>query len=116
MAVDPNLQMTLGRLQLRAGRTADALPILERVAAQAPWAAEPLVLLYEAYATSGKIDEAEKALIGAAQINPRYWAQLGQFYERRQQVGRRGRRLRRGAEGHAPAQSRRADSPGRRRC
>ena len=82
MAVDPNLQMTLGRLQLGAGRTAEAVPILERVAAQAPWAAEPLVLLYEAYATSGKLDQAEEALIGAAQINPRYWAQLGQFYER----------------------------------
>ena len=85
MAVDPNLQMTLGRLQLRAGRTAEALPILERVAAQAPWAAEPLVLLYEAYASSGKFEEAEKALIGAADINPRYGAQLGQFYERRNQ-------------------------------
>ena len=82
MAVDPNLQMTLGRLQLGAGRPADAVPILERVAAHAPWAAEPLVLLYEAYATSGKLDQAEEALIGAAQINPRYWAQLGQFYER----------------------------------
>ena len=83
MAVDPNLQMTLGRLQLRAGRTADALPILERVATQAPWAAEPRLLLHEAYASSGKIDEAEAALLEAAQINPRYWAQLGQFYERR---------------------------------
>jgi len=83
MAVDPNLQMTLGRLQLRAGKTADAVPILERVAAQAPWAAEPLVLLYEAYAASGKVDEAEAALLGAAQISPRYWAQLAQFYERR---------------------------------
>lgn len=83
MAVDPNLQMTLGRLQLRAGKTAEAVPILERVSAQAPWAAEPLVLLYEAYATSGKLDQAEEALLGAAQINPRYWAQLGQFFERR---------------------------------
>lgn len=82
MAVDANLQMTLGRLQLRAGRTADAVPLLERVAAQAPWAAEPLLLLHEAYVSSGKIEEAEKALVGAAQINPRYWAQLGQFYER----------------------------------
>ncbi len=85
MAVDPNLQMTLGRLQLRAGRTADAVPVLERVAAQAPWAAEPLLLLYEAYATGGKLDDAETALVGAAQINPRYWPQLAQFYERRNQ-------------------------------
>lgn len=83
MAVDPNLQMTLGRLHLRAGRTAEAIPILERVATQAPWAAEPLVLLFEAYATAGKFDEAEKAMIGAAEINPRYFVQLGQYYERR---------------------------------
>ena len=82
MATDPNLQMTLGRLQLRAGRAEDAVPILERVAAQAPWAAEPLLLLYDARLAIGKLDEAEEALVGAAQINPRYLAQLGQFYER----------------------------------
>lgn len=83
MAVDPNLQLLLGRLQLRAGRTDDAVPILERVAAQAPWAAEPLLLLHEAHVAGGKLDEAEQALLGAAQIDPRYWAQLGQFFERR---------------------------------
>jgi Flp pilus assembly protein TadD len=33
MLVDPNLQMTLGRLQLRAGRALEAVAILERVAA-----------------------------------------------------------------------------------
>src|SRR5687768_10712751 len=38
MATDPNLQMTLGRLQLRAGKADVAVPILERVSAQAPWA------------------------------------------------------------------------------
>ena len=82
MATDPNLQMTLGRLQLRAGRADAAVPILERVAAQAPWAAEPLLLLYEAKIAAGKLDEAEEALVAAAQINPRHLAQLGQFYER----------------------------------
>lgn len=82
MATDPNLQMTLGRLQLRAGRAEAAVPILERVAAQAPWAAEPLLLLYDARIALSKLDEAEAALVGAAQINPRYLAQLGQFYER----------------------------------
>ncbi len=82
MATDPNLQMTLGRLQLRAGRAEVAVPILERVATQAPWSAEPLLLLHDAKVTLGKLDEAEKALVGAAQINPRYLAQLGQFYER----------------------------------
>ena len=82
MATDPNLQMTLGRLQLRAGRAEVAVPILERVSAQAPWAAEPLLLLYDAKIALGRLDEAEDALVGAARINPRYLAQLGQFYER----------------------------------
>jgi len=82
MATNPNLQMTLGRLQLRAGKADAAVPILEKVAQQVPWAAEPLVLLYEAQATLGRIDDAGQTLLAAAQINPRYWATLGQFYER----------------------------------
>lgn len=82
MATNPNLQMTLGRLQLRAGKADVAVPILEKVAQQVPWAAEPLILLYEAQATLGRMDEAAQSLLGAAQINPRYWQTLGQFYER----------------------------------
>ena len=82
MATNPNLQMTLGRMHLRAGHAAFAVPILEKVVQQVPWAAEPLVLLYEAQATLGRIDDAGQALLAAAQINPRYWATLGQFYER----------------------------------
>lgn len=82
MATNPNLQMTFGRLQLRAGKADLAVPILEKVAQQVPWAAEPLVLLYEAQATLGRIDDAGQTLLAAAQINPRYWATLGQFYER----------------------------------
>jgi predicted Zn-dependent protease len=83
MATNPNLQMTLGRLHLRAGKADVAVPILERVAAQVPWAAEPLILLYEAQIAQGKLDEAEQSLVQAAEVNPRYFAQLGQFYERR---------------------------------
>lgn len=82
MATNPNLQMTLGRLQLRAGRVDLAVPILERVAAQAPWSPQPLLLLYEAQVSQGKLDEAEQSLVKAAEIDPRYFAQLGQFYER----------------------------------
>lgn len=85
VATNPNLQMTLGRLQLRAGKADVAVPILEKVAQQVPWAAEPLVLLYEAQTTLGRIDDAGKTLLAAAQINPRYWATLGQFYERQDQ-------------------------------
>jgi tetratricopeptide (TPR) repeat protein len=82
MATNPNLQMTLGRLHLRAGKPELAVPILEKVAQQAPWAAEPLLLLYEAQISQGKINEAEQSLIQAAELNPRYSAQLAQFYER----------------------------------
>jgi predicted Zn-dependent protease len=82
MATNPNLQMTLGRLQLRAGKADLAIPILEKVAQQAPWAAEPLLLLYEAQIAVGKLTEAEQSLVQAAEVNPRYFAQLGQFYER----------------------------------
>jgi tetratricopeptide (TPR) repeat protein len=81
-ATNPNLLMTLGRLQLRAGKADLAVPILEKVAQQVPWAAEPLVLLYEAQTTLGRLDDAGETLLAAAQINPRYWPTLGQFYER----------------------------------
>jgi tetratricopeptide (TPR) repeat protein len=87
MATNPNLQMTLGRLQLRAGKPELAVPILEKVVQQAPWAAEPLVLLYEAQATQGKFDDAERSLIQAAEVNPRYYSSLGQFYERQGKWG-----------------------------
>jgi tetratricopeptide (TPR) repeat protein len=83
MATNPNLQMTLGRLHLRSGKADVAVPILEKVAQQVPWAAEPLILLYEAQATLGRLDEAGETLLAAAQINPRYWQTLGQFHERR---------------------------------
>jgi predicted Zn-dependent protease len=82
MMTNPNLQMTLGRLELRAGKPEIAVPILEKVAQQAPWAAEPLLLLYEAQASQGKLDEAEQALVQASEVNPRYLSTLGQFYER----------------------------------
>jgi tetratricopeptide (TPR) repeat protein len=82
MATNPNLQMTLGRLHLRDGKADLAVPILERVAAQVPWSPQPFLLLYEAQLSRGKLEEAEQSLVQAAEIDPRYYAQLGQFYER----------------------------------
>ena len=81
MATNPNLQLTLGRLHLRDGKADVALPILEKVAQQVPWAAEPFVYLFEAQRALGRVDEAGESLLAAAQINPRHWAALGQFYE-----------------------------------
>jgi len=71
-----------GGVDVGAGQADVAVPILEKVAQQAPWAAEPLLLLYEAQVSQGKLDEAEQSLVQAAEINPRYFAQLAQFYER----------------------------------
>ena len=85
MATNPNLQMTLGRLQLRAGKAGAAIPILEKVAQQAPWSPQPLLLLHEAQITEGKLEEAERSLAQAAEIDPRYYSSLGQFYERQGQ-------------------------------
>ncbi len=82
MATDPNLQMSFGRLQIRAGRAAQAVPVLERVAAQVPWSAEPLALLAEARSLTGQLDGAAEALQAAAEINPRYWAPLAELYDR----------------------------------
>ena len=82
MATDPNLQMTLGRLHLRSGHADQAVPILERVVAQAPWAAEPWALLAEAQSTLGRLDDAAESLRSAADISPRYWAVLGDLYDR----------------------------------
>ena len=82
MATDPNLQMTLGRHQLRAGRAKDAIPVLERVAAQVPWAGEPLALLAEARLAIGQVNEAVEALEAAAEISPRYAVSLADVYER----------------------------------
>lgn len=85
MATNPNLQMTLGRLQLRAGEYDVAIPILEKVAQQAPWSPQPLLLLHEAQMMDGRVDDAERSLAQAAEIDPRYFSSLGQFYERQGQ-------------------------------
>lgn len=82
MATNPNLQMTLGRLQLRAGKAALAIPILEKVAQQAPWSPQPLLLLHEAQLAEDRVDDAERSLTQAAEIDPRYFAPLAQFLER----------------------------------
>ena len=106
--------MTLGRLQLRAGKADLAVPILEKVAAQAPWSPQPLLLLYEAQISQGKFDEAEQSLVQAAEINPRYFAQLGQFYERQGKWADSAAAVRRSDRQLAPAQPRPADSLRRR--
>jgi len=81
MATNPNLQMTLGRLHLMSGKADLAVPILERVVAQAPWAAQPLLLLHQAQLALDRFEDAERSLVTAAEVDPRYYQSLGQFYE-----------------------------------
>lgn len=82
MATDLNLQVALGRLQLRAGRHGDAVGTLEKVTSQAPFAAEPYALLAEALSGAGELGRASTALAQAAEINPRYYEPLADLYER----------------------------------
>lgn len=82
MATDLSLQIAYGRLLLRSGQTDEAITALEAVASQAPYVAEPFVLLAEARTSQGRMFEAAEALAQAAQINPRYYVSLGDLYER----------------------------------
>jgi tetratricopeptide (TPR) repeat protein len=82
VATDLSLQVTLGRLHMRSGEPAKAIPILETVVAQMPFATEPYTLLAEARLAVGRMDEAAEVLAVAAQMNPRHYSALGELYER----------------------------------
>ncbi|MGH9176498.1 MAG: tetratricopeptide repeat protein [Vicinamibacterales bacterium] len=82
VATDLNLQLTLARLHLRAGRADRAVPILESIVSQAPFATEPYTLLAEARLSLGRTDAAIEALQMAAELNPRHYVSLGELYER----------------------------------
>jgi tetratricopeptide (TPR) repeat protein len=82
MATDLSLQIAYGRLLLRAGEIEDAIAVLESVASQAPYLADPYVLLAEARTSKGQMLEAAEALAQAAEINPRYYVSLADMYEK----------------------------------
>ena len=82
VATDLSLQVTLGRLHMRTGQPEKAIPILESVVSQAPFAIEPYTLLADARLAVGRVDEAAEALALAAEIDPRRYASLGELYER----------------------------------
>lgn len=81
-STDLNLQLTLSRLYVRSSQAEKAVPLLERIVAQAPFAAEPLTMLADARLSLGQTDKAIEALESAAEINPRYYAPLGELLER----------------------------------
>src|SRR5688572_32348035 len=81
-ATDLTMQLTLARLHLRDGRADRAVPILENIVSQAPFATEPYTLLADARVALGRVDAAIEALQMAAELNPRHYASLGELYER----------------------------------
>jgi tetratricopeptide (TPR) repeat protein len=82
VATDLNLQLTLARLHLRAGNHERAVPLLENIVSQAPFATEPYTLLAESRLALGRVDAAVEAMAAAAELNPRHFASLGDLYER----------------------------------
>ncbi len=84
-ATDLNLQLTLARLYLRANQAERAVPMLELISSQAPFAAEPLTMLADAHLALGRVDRAVEALESAAEINPRFYAALAELHERQDQ-------------------------------
>jgi len=84
VATDLNLQLTLARLHLRAGNHERAVPLLENIVSQAPFATEPYTLLAESRMALGRLDAAVEAMAAAAELNPRHYATLGDLYDRQQ--------------------------------
>lgn len=82
VATDLNLQLTVARLYIAQGDAAKAIPILENIVAQAPFAADPYALLAEARIGLGRVDAAIEALAQAADLNPRHYPALAELYER----------------------------------
>ena len=81
VATDLNLQLSLARLHLRAGNAGRAVPLLENIVAQAPYATEPYTLLAEARVSLGNIEGAVEALGTAAELNPRHYQSLAELLE-----------------------------------
>src|SRR5687768_10841094 len=64
VATDLNLQLTLARLHLRVGSHERAVPLLENIVSQAPFATEPYTLLAESRLALGRVDAAVVAMAG----------------------------------------------------
>jgi tetratricopeptide (TPR) repeat protein len=60
------------------------VPILENIVSQAPFASEPYTLLADARLALGRVDAAIEALEMAAELNPRYYVDLAELYEKQQ--------------------------------
>src|SRR5262249_8847727 len=79
---DPNVRATLARLYLRAGANAKAIPLLSDLGAQEPSWQDGPVLLADAYAESGRNEDAIVWLERVVSTNPQLYPTLADFYER----------------------------------
>jgi tetratricopeptide (TPR) repeat protein len=82
VATDLNLQLSLARLHMRSGNADRAVPLLENIVSQAPYATEPYTLLAEARVSAGNIDGAVAALGTAAELNHRHYQSLAELLEK----------------------------------
>jgi tetratricopeptide (TPR) repeat protein len=82
VASEPGLQVTLARLHMDASAFDKAIPLLSGLVAEDPEADEAVSMLADAYERSGKRDEAIKVLDQAGQREPKFYASLGELYER----------------------------------
>ena len=79
---EPGLSLALGRIYVRTGAFEKALPILTRLNDEFPGAAEVQVLLAEAHAGAGHLDEAVKLLEALVPGEPQFYPALADVYRR----------------------------------
>lgn len=80
--LDVNLELMLGRLYMRAGNTANAIPSLTRVVADQPGYPDAAMMLATALETAGRAGEAIDVLQTSMAANPTFfrgWLRLAQL-------------------------------------
>jgi tetratricopeptide (TPR) repeat protein len=78
---DAGVEMLLGRIYLRSGAREKAIGILSRLVVDEPGAPEPVTLLAQAYQQAGRTGDAITLLEATADIQPQFYAALGELYE-----------------------------------
>ena len=82
VAAEPSLQLALARLYMDTSAFDKAIPLLTRLLEEDPDIDEAVPTLAEAYERVGKPDEAARVLDEAGRRDPKFYASLGEFYER----------------------------------
>jgi tetratricopeptide (TPR) repeat protein len=78
---DSTVEMLLGRIYLRAGARDKAIGVLSRLVVDEPDRPEPVTLLAQAYQQAGRIGDAITLLESTADIQPQFYAVLGELHE-----------------------------------